>query len=311
MSLSIALAVHNEEKNIIRCLESVYDWVDEIVIVDGASTDKTIQTINEFVANFNQLKPIKTNSNQLKLILTNNPAMFHINKQKAIEACTKDWILQLDADEVVSKELREEILEVLKGQNSNVKTQNQNSKLKTEKPIITNSNQLEPIAYWIPRLNYFLGKPLRKGGQYPDYTIRLYRNGVARFPCETVHEQVKISDGRTPGVTGTGSPGVEEERQPIKTQIGFLKADLLHFPYPTFSEYLNKWHRYNTLEADKLKNKGVKPSVPLFIDYCMIKPIVWFLKTYFRHKGFMDGVPGFVFSFFSALRYCEIYLKLI
>ena len=95
MSLSIALAVHNEEKNIIRCLESVYDWVDEIVIVDGASTDKTIQTINEFVANFNQLKPIKTNSNQLKLILTNNLAMFHINKQKAIEASTKTWIFHL------------------------------------------------------------------------------------------------------------------------------------------------------------------------------------------------------------------------
>ena len=344
MTISVAIAVHNEEQNIIPCLESVYDWVDEIVIVDGTSTDNTIRVIKDFEkkmgadANFEaslgiprddqtssktkarshegglplelQNSASSPRQSKIKLIETSNPPMFHINKQKAIETCTKDWILQLDADEVVSTELKKDIQFVI---------------------ARSEATKQSPIAYWLPRLNYFLGKPLRKGGQYPDYTIRLYKNGVAKFPCKTVHEQVEVrstetsneveeldNNNATGGPTGGGPrqradtralAGTREGQAPL--HLGYLNSPLLHFPYPTFQEYLNKWHRYNTLEATKLKENGIKPSIGLFIDYFFLKPAVWFFKTYFRHKGFMDGVPGFIFSFFSALRYCEIYLKLI
>ena len=327
MSLSVAIAVHNEEKNIIRCLESVYDWVDEIVIVDSASTDNTIKVIKKFLADFNRFK----------LISTDNCLMFHKNKQKAIEACTKDWILQLDADEVVSAPLKQEIQSVISYQLKSAKTKDDDFNRyqpKTPELIATDPaksgadlNRLQPIAYNIPRLNYFLGKPLRKGGQYPDYTIRLYRNGVARFPCKDVHENVMITNNvkrKAKSENNINGDSLDTEYRILNTdppaggliatdfnrfqpQIGYLKSNLLHFPYPTFKEYLNKWSRYSKLEAERMKHKGIKPSIKLFLDYIFLKPPYWFLLTYFRHKGFVDGWPGFIFSLFSSLRFWRTY----
>ena len=99
MKLSVAIATFNEEENLGSCLDSVKDWVDEIVVVDGSSTDKTVEIAKKYGA---------------KVIVRENPPIFHINKQKAIDACRGKWILQLDADERVSPELKEEILEVVK-----------------------------------------------------------------------------------------------------------------------------------------------------------------------------------------------------
>ena len=270
--LSVAIATYNEEKNILRCLKSVYDWVDEIIIVDGSSTDKTIQLIKKF-----------DHQKKIKIFIEENPPMFHINKQKAIERCTQDWILQLDADEEISEELKSEI-----------------SNLKLE---ISNY-----VAYWLPRLNFFLGKPLKKGGQYPDYTLRLYRNGVAKFPCQSVHEQVEILPSSKFKVQSSKS---QLKIKNLKLKIGYLKSPLFHYPYPNFSEYLKKWDRYNDLEAENLKKQGFKPSFWNFVLYFFILPKIWFFKTYFRHLGFLDGFAGFVFSLFSAIRYWGIYVKVI
>ncbi len=255
MTLSVAIATYSgdDPEVIHRCLKSVYDWVDEVVIVYGSPKDKTIDRI------------IKVDSKKvIKFIFTDNPPMFHINKQKAIEKCTGDWILQLDTDEVVSDELKNEIQTTL----------HQNPK--------TN-------GFWIPRLNYFLGRPLSKGGQYPDPTIRLYRQGKGKLECQSIHEQAKID-------------GI----------VGHLKHDLLHYPWPTIEEYIQKaLVRYSILEASELHNKGVHPSLSLTIKYIKVMPLYWFFKTYFRHRGYVDGYSGFIFSLFSSLRYWIIYAKLI
>ncbi len=124
---------------------------------------------------------------------------------------------------------------------------------------------------------------MTKGGVYPDYTIRLYKNGVAKFPCKTVHENVTI-DG----------------------EVGYLKKDLLHFADPDFSRYLNRWNRYTSLDAEILAKKKNKLS---FFSYFIVKPHVWFFKSYFRHRGFMDGFAGFVFALFSSIRHWVIYIK--
>src|SRR3989344_7918162 len=92
--LSIALAVYNEEENLRDCLESIKDLAWEIVVVDGGSQDRTVEIAKSFHA---------------KILETDNPSIFHINKNKAIDAATGDWILQLDADERVSKDLAEEV----------------------------------------------------------------------------------------------------------------------------------------------------------------------------------------------------------
>ncbi|MFQ5452234.1 MAG: glycosyltransferase family 2 protein [Candidatus Paceibacterota bacterium] len=326
MTISVAIATHNEEGNIKRTLKSVYSWVDEIVIVDGASTDKTIEVINQLEKTL--LRQGSGRASKIKIIQTDNPQIFHINKQKALEKCKGDWILQLDADEVVSKELKREI------QNSITKTSGVVTGLPGGGGLVPRSPKDEVVidspgvaetkfekkrqpnvAFWIPRLNFFLGRPLRKGGLYPDYTIRLYKNGVAHFPCRTVHEQVEVrrtdilSEAKDPNEIAASSSTPSNDKK-TGNGIGYLQAPLLHYPYPTFKEYLIKWHRYVALEAELLRKKGVRPSVVNFIKYVFVEPIKWFLLTYFRHKGFMDGLAGFVFSLFSALRFPMIYKNL-
>ena len=153
--LSVVLATYNEGNNLKDCLESVRGWCDEIVVVDGSSTDKTVEIAKTY---------------GLKVIITDNPLLFHINKQKAIDAATGAWILQLDADERVTQELRQEIDLAIK--------------------------QTVVNGYWLPRKNYFLGRFLMKGGVYPDHTLRLYRRGKGKLPQKDVQEQAVVN-GRT------------------------------------------------------------------------------------------------------------------
>ncbi|PIU02407.1 hypothetical protein COT66_00405 [Candidatus Shapirobacteria bacterium CG09_land_8_20_14_0_10_49_15] len=253
--LSVALATFNEAENLPACLDSIKGWAAEIVIVDGGSSDQTRQIAQQYGA---------------KVIKTTNPPLFHINKQKAIDACTGEWILQLDADERVSLALKKEIL----------KTINQPS-------ISHQSATNQPInGFWLPRKNFFLGRFLTKGGQYPDYTLRLYRRGKGRLPCQSVHEQAVV-DGQT----------------------GYLKNDLLHMADPNFRRYLKRFGRYTDLLAGELSQQKLKINLINSVKYLFGKPLVWFASTYVGHKGFVDGWAGFVFSFFSALRFAVSYVK--
>jgi hypothetical protein len=142
-------------------------------------------------------------------------------------------------------------------------------------------------GYYVPRRNWFLGRFLTKGGQYPDYVIRLFRKGKGRFPAKTVHEQIEI-DG----------------------QVGYLKYSLVHLADPTFKRYLVRFNRYTDLDARLLKKGGQRPTLGFGFKSFLIKPTHWFLLTYIRHKGFVDGFPGFVFSLMSALRFPVIFCKL-
>jgi len=244
--ISVVLAVFNEENYLDQCLESVKDFAWETVIVDGGSTDGTLKIAKKYKA---------------AVVSTNNPKNFHINKNKAIDKAKGDWVLQLDADEVVTKDLKKEILEKV--------------------------NDITINGFWIPRKNYFLGKFLTKGGQYPDYTLRLYRKGKGRLPAEDVHEQAVV----------------EGEKQ-------YLKHDLLHVRDKSFSEYMYRFNRYTSLIAIQMRDSGVTISTISFLNYILFKPFVWFVKVYFRHRGYVDGFPGFVFAFFSSLRFSVAYIKM-
>lgn len=265
MKLSLCIVTYNEEANIHYPLDSAYDLVDEVIIVDGGSTDKTVEKAKAY-------------GKKVKVFSENYVAMFHVNKQKALDKAKGEWILQLDADEALSKELKEEI-----------------------KNIVGTIHELSlPVAYNIPRKNFFLTRFLTKGGQYPDYTIRLYRNGSVRFPCRSVHENVELIP----------TSEVENKLENGKTSevVSHLKNPILHYADPTFSRYLQRWDRYTSLDANILVGNGRDRSLH-FVDYFFIKPTFWFLNTYFRHKGFMDGFPGFVFCLFSSIRFWVIYVK--
>ncbi|HPJ16993.1 MAG TPA: glycosyltransferase family 2 protein [Candidatus Woesebacteria bacterium] len=247
-TISVALAIYNEALIINKCLDAVSDWVDEIVIVDGQSTDNTLEILKKY--------------KNVKVISTTNKPMFHLNKQMAIDACQSDWILQLDADEIVSLDLKNEIIKVI---NSNPKDN----------------------GFWIKRKNYFLGKFLTKGGVYPDPTIRLYRQGKGKLPCLDVHEQA-IVDGT----------------------VSTLNNDLLHYADPTFSRYLLRNDRYTSLLATDFKKQNISINFFSFINHFIFKPTYWFFLAYFRHRGYVDGFPGFVFAWYSALRFPIAYIKL-
>ena len=249
-TISVAIATFNEENNIKRCLDSVNSWVDEIVIADGNSSDNTTEIASKY--------------NNVKIIKTVNKPLFHINKNIAIDSCKSQWILQLDADEVVSPKLANEIQNILS---------------KSPDEIIEN-------GFWINRQNFFLGTFLKKGGQYPDPTLRLYKNGKGRLPCIDVHEQAKV-----------------------EFPVGTLKNDLLHYADPTFSRYLLRHNRYTTLLAKKYQEEKLPLNFINFLNYFCLKPKIWFLSTYLRHRGYVDGFPGFVFSLFSALRFPISYIK--
>lgn len=246
--ISVVLATFNEEKNLKNCLDSVKSLASEIVIVDGGSTDKTLSIADKFNA---------------KIIKTNNPPIFHINKNKAIDAASGDWILQMDADEVLTEELAGEIKTV------------------TEQNSDTN-------GYWIPRKNFFLGTFLKKGGQYPDYTLRLYRRGKGRLPAKDVHEQA-IVEGK----------------------VGYLKNNLLHLRDKNFTEYLARFNRYTDLLALQFITMEVEKNFLSSVDYIFIKSSFWFLKAYLRNRGYVDGFSGLIFALFSSFRFPIAYIKFV
>lgn len=244
--LSVALATYNEEKNLDACLASVRGLADEIVVVDGSSGDKTADIAR---------------AHRAKVTVTDNPPMFHINKQKALDLCRGAWILQLDADEVVSPELAEEIRGVMGSGKSH-------------------------DGYYLPRKNFFVGRWLSKGGQYPDYVIRLFRNGKGHFPNRSVHEQIAID--------GT---------------VGHLVHPLLHYTNRTYEDYWRKADTYTTLTAAGMRKNGVGKGPFTMLAYFVWKPFVTFIKIYVRHKGFVDGWEGFLFACFSGLHHAIAYGK--
>lgn len=251
--ISVVLATFNEEASIERCLNSVKDFADEIIVVDGSSTDKTVDIAKKFTK---------------KIITTTNKPNFHINKQMAIDEAKGDLILQLDADEVVDDVLKKFIES-------------------THRQIQSKNESIQPGAWWIKRKNFFLGRFLTKGGQYPDPVIRLFIRGKAKLPQKDVHEQMVVEG-----------------------DVGWADGHLIHYGNPTFADYLRKFNTYTSFSSQQLEEKRVKINTGSTIEFFIIKPMKTFFSLYLRHKGFVDGSAGFVFALMSALHYPVAYLKL-
>ena len=279
--LSVCLAIYNEEIYLSRCLNAIKSIADEIVIVDGGSTDDSVAIAKNYKA---------------IIIQTDNPPIFHINKQKALEACRNQWILQLDADEVVSDVLSKEILQVIQMTDKQRKNRNieYHKKLlfQRHQGIMEGKNNLGKhqddsiVAFYIPRKNYFLGHPLTYAGMYPDGVIRLVKNGKAVFPCKSVHEQIQVFG-----------------------ETAWLAEDLLHFSNDTLARYQSGATKYTNLLANQMKVQLVNFSFFDLFYYISYKPLIVFCSLYIRHKDMLDGFYGFIFCLFSAFHYPIAYIK--
>src|SRR5215212_3449782 len=160
--ISIAISAHNEEAVLGGCLETVKDWAREVIVVDSGSRDRTGALAREYTD---------------RVLTSHNRLMLEINKNRAIEAGTCEWILVLDPDERVSAELAQELL------------------------AIAERGTYGPDGYWIPRRTYEFGRWVRTMGFYPDHQLRFFRNGTASFPCHHLHERLEVR-GSTGYLTG-------------------------------------------------------------------------------------------------------------
>jgi len=146
--LSVAIITKNEEKNIGRCIDSVKNLADEIVVVDSFSTDATKQICVEKGVRFSE-----------------NPFAGHIEqKNHAFSLCTHEFVLSLDADEVLSDLLAESILKI--------------------------KEQGFSDAYSMNRLTRYCGKWIRHGGWYPDRKVRLVNRKLFSWSGTNPHDKL-------------------------------------------------------------------------------------------------------------------------
>jgi glycosyltransferase involved in cell wall biosynthesis len=178
-------------------------------------------------------------------------------KRFAVGHALHDWVLCLDADERLSDRLAREMEQLFA----------------TERSF---------KAYEMPRCNRFMGRWLRHGEGYPDWSLRLFDRRHARWSDDPVHERV-IADA-TPGR---------------------LSGDLLHESQETLQQYLEKQNRYTTLQAERLFEQGRRVGA----GRLLFSPMLRFLKMYLLRRGFLDGVPGLVHvsigCFNSFLKYAK------
>lgn len=183
---------------------------------------------------------------------------FGRQKQFAVEQASHDWVLCLDADERVSDPLRASIVEALQAPRFQ--------------------------AYRIPRCNRFMGRWLRHGEGYPDWSLRLFDRRVANWSEDEVHEKVLAP-----------SP------------VGSLQGDLLHESQESLAAYLEKQNRYTSLQAEELGRRGKQATFGRLVA----SPLLRFVKFYFLRLGFLDGVPGLVHisigCFNSFVKYAKLH----
>lgn len=149
ISLSVAVIARDEADRIETLLKSL-DFVDEVVVVDSGSLDGTVEICKKYGAR----------------VIFHNWLGYARQKQFAMEQCSGEWILNLDADESVSPELRSEILLRLSSLDEHV------------------------VAFSIPRLSHYLGKWIYHGGWFPDRKVRLVKAGMASWVGDGIHEKL-------------------------------------------------------------------------------------------------------------------------
>ena len=176
-----------------------------------------------------------------------------LQKKYALDQAACPWIFLLDSDETCTSELAEEI-----------------------KKKVENSDNVS--AYRIPRKNIYFGKWLKYGGKYPDYQVRLYKKGAARYSEHFSHEKVMVN-----GPTGT------------------LNCAIEHHAYPDIDTWFMKLKRTAEFDAMEMERSGLRPSFLNHVRFCALRPVIRFDRRYFLKGGFLDGIPGLLACLHDAL----------
>ena len=227
IKLSGVIITYNEERNIEKCLQSLINVVDEIVVVDSFSKDKTKSICLKYNVVFIEQKFLG----------------YIEQKNFALKQTSNNYVVSLDGDEALSNDL--------------------------QKSIIAVKSNWEHDAYYCNRLNNFCGQWIKHSDWYPNKKLRVFDRTKAEWKGINPHDNIVLHSSN---------------------KISFLKGDLLHWTYQTYSEFNLKTEMFSSIAAKAYYDKGKKSS----IWKILFNPTWAFFKSYFLRLGFLDGLNGFI-----------------
>ncbi len=184
---------------------------------------------------------------------------FSAQKQFGVDEAANDWVFSLDADERATEELRDEIAAL---------------------------GEPDAAGYTIPRLSFYMERPIRHGNWYPDRQLRLFDRRKAKWKDVVIHESVEVNAGE---------------------KVGKLNGDILHYTFEGVRHHADMIaNRYAPLSAAEMHAQGRTASIGQIV---FAGPVA-FITTYVIKLGFLDGFPGFCIAVFAAYNAFLKYLLL-
>ena len=256
-SLTAIILTYNEEIHLQRCLDSLKGVCSEIVVIDSYSTDTTEKIVADNRARFYQNK-FTNHANQL-------------NWGIEFGEIKTDWVIRVDADEYISDDLAQNIKHNLGNINSNIH------------------------GIRIKRLMYFLDKPLRKGGMYPIWHIKIWRNGSGVCEQRWMDERIKLNQGETASLAGDiVDHNLNNLTWWTQKHNGYATReaiDILNKIYNFTSSNLVQSNLFGNGEERRRWFKQRYLNLPLFL-----RPFLFWFVRYFLQGGFLEGKRGFIWN---------------
>lgn len=263
--VSLIILTHNEEVNVERTLQSVRDWVGEILIVDSFSTDRTLELCRQYTDRIVQ-HAFENQAKQFNWALDNAAPKY-------------PWVMRLDADERVTPELALEISETV--------------------PALPE----EVTGIYLKRRVYFLGRWIRHGGYYPMWFLRIFRKGTGRYE-EITEEHILLSTGRSirfkNDLVDDNRKGVSFWVDKHNHWAIGEMLDLMSYgrgkgpPAGTISPSL-----FSTQER---RRRWLK--IHLYARFpILLRAFGYFCHRYLLQLGFLDGKEGLIFHFLQGCWY--------
>lgn len=263
-SLSVIILTFNEELHIARAIDSVRPLADDIFVIDSYSTDRTVEIAREHGATVLQ-NPWVNHAHQFNWALDTAPVR-------------GDWIMRLDADEIIEPDLIDNLRTAMRDLPPDVTGIRLNRKL------------------------IFMDRWVRHGGRYPITLLRVWRRGTARVEDRWMDEHMVLLEGRSVTVEG----GFADWN--LKDLTAFIDK---HNKYATLEavEVLNHRHGLFRRSEDQPGHDGqagykrfLKEKIYNRIPFTL-SATIYFLYRYIIMLGFLDGREGFVYHFLQAYWY--------
>jgi glycosyltransferase involved in cell wall biosynthesis len=258
LKITAIILTLNEEHNITDCLESIKNLCAEILIVDSGSTDKTIEITKRFTDKIFS-HPFENYSKQRNWALENLPIK-------------NEWIINLDADHRVTKELISELNRLFKSG--------------VEKDV---------NGFLISRKTIFMGKWIKHGGHYPTYHANLFRKGFGKCE-EKLYDQHYLIEGGLIKLNGDIIDVITDSLTNFTTRHN--KWSSLESEYQLNSAKQSEVIKANINGHPIERRRALKKfyeRFPLFI-----RPFFYFIQRYFLRLGFLDGKEGLIFHFLQG-----------